>query len=720
MSNKSTNVAAVVDHAGTLYAYTTQDNGIVRYSRTAGGSGTKTTLSVSGSDITTQAGVGVALTPPSTATPAGQRILFWVTDAGGLVSWLDDGRSSYHGAGVNCSRNYNGIGVAALASGAMTAYFNGGNVNVVMWDWSSLLKGAPKSVVAKTYSASNLGISSYQAFNGDDGLSGSSVALAPFIDAEGVTHVFMVSTWYGTDKKFHVVGHVLDLTTTSSGTTVSCTNISHGNVALDVTGSKAANCPSVLQRPDGKLMVWFYNGSGVEQDLVTPTTGTSWYNDWTSVKGSGDVPVLDSYVYPCAIAFLPGNVSTRTSSVANSLTNATVDVYDAIFVQDDNDIDKSIDNNKWGTLRRTAQAPQAQQQIVALGVIYGPPPVPLDNINMPAEYSNTFTSGIVSFSQTTGTTSGMSANLGASLFGKVGGSAGYTNEISIAGFTIASISAKAQAELSLGTSLLGTWSSSTQQSVATTIQATVSLAGHAGSTSTQENQYSVQANGQIVGLSSTWASYVYDFVDANGNTPANALSFVAVFPYQPTLVLTPFQIPAGAEGPHPGDLSSYQLTAAQLNDLDSRARPVGGRDYLEVSWAVGGLSSQVAATYDQSDWSVTLGLDFGLMLGAEASADVMGVNGSLSGQVDLKANFGYTWSRGSTSSSQFSSSVSVPGNTSAHGSYSAYAYRAYLLAESKDNLSALPRGTTGAGSLTVSADSAPWLITYAVTSSTMV
>ena len=92
------------------------------------------------------------------------------------------------------------------------------------------------------------------------------------------------------------------------------------------------------------------------------------------------------------------------------------------------------------------------------------------------------------------------------------------------------------------------------------------------------------------------------------------------------------------------------------------------------------------------------------------------MNASVTGS----ASFGYTWSQGGSSSAQFSSSVAVPGNTSARGTYSAYAYRAYLLAETKDNLRALPPGTTGVGSLTVSADSSPWLITYAVTSTTMV
>lgn len=719
-SSVPTSVAVIVDHSGTFYAYAPQTDAISTYRRTLSGGISEGSLGLSDSAITMEAGIGVALSPPSTSAPSGARILFFVSDASELSAMPDDGKGKPQGCGYAVSRDYNGIGVASLACGAVTATFSGDTIKVKVWDWDSLTSRDPDASVAQSYSSSDLGLSGGGNFNGSASVSGASVALASFIDAAGVTHVFMVSTWMDSKKKIHVLGNVLDFTTTTTGSTISCSNISASSAVLSVTSASVASCPGVVQRPDGQLMVWYYDGSDVQQQLVTPTSGTSWSASWTSVTGDGDVSSLSKWQYPCNIAFVPSSVTTHASSVASALTDATVDVYDLIVAADDNDIDLSISKNKFGTLRRTAQAPQPQAQILALGIIQGPPPVPLQNINMPAEYNTTIPSATVSFSQSASATSGMSANLGGSLFGKVGGSVGYENSASVLGFTIASVSAKAQAELSLGTSLMGTWSSSSTDTVTATIQTNLTLSGHAGSSSSQPNQYQVQSVGQVVGLSTTWASYVYDFTDANGAVPANSLSFVAVFPYQPSLVLTPYSIPSTGAGVHPGDLSSYQRTQSQLNDLDSSAHKVGGKDYIQVSWSVGALSSTQAASYDESAWSVNLGLDLGLMLGAEASLDVLGLTGSVNASLDLKATFGYTWNRGSSTTSQFSSSVAVPGNMGAAGTYSAFAYRAYLLTESASNLDALPSGTTGEGNLTVSADSNPWLITYAVTSSTLV
>ncbi len=720
-SNVATNVAVVIDHVGTMYAYTPQSDAMTVRTRTVSGSQSQSTIDLSDSDITMQAGVGVALMPPTTSTPAGARILFFVNDNGTLVAMPDDGRENPQSCGMSASRDYNGLGVASLACGAVTASFSGDAIKVVVWSWSSLSSRDPDSQIAKTYSASNLGISNYQNFNGSDSTSGSSVALASFIDAAGQTHVLMVSTWYGTDKKVHVLGHVLDFTTSGSGDDITCTNVSLSSAGLNLTSAhNVANCPGALQRPDGRLMVWYHDGSSVQQSLVTPTADSDWTGDWSNVSGSGDVPALGKWQYPCNIAFAPSSVNTSASSVASALTNATVDVYDLIVDQDGNDIGLSVDKNKWGTLRRTAQTPQPQAQILALGIIQGPPPVPLENINMPAEYNTTISSASVTFSQSASASSGMSANLGGSLYGKVGGSLGYENAMAVLGFTIAEASAKAQAELSLGTSLMGTFSSKSTDSVTATIQTNLALSGHAGSSTSQPNQYQVQSVGQVVGLSTTWASYVYDFVDGNGNAPTNGLSFVAVFPYQPSLVLTPYTIPTSGSGVHPGDLTSYQRTQSQLNDMDAQAHKVGGKDYIQVSWSVGALSSTQAATYDESSWSVNLGVDLGLLLGFEAAIDVLGATASVNASVNLKASFGYTWNRGSSSSTQFSSSVAVPGNTTASGTYSAFSYRAYLLNESTSNLDALPSGTTGEGGLEVLDGSSPWLITYAVTSSTLV
>ncbi len=719
MSN-STNVATVVDHAGTLYAYTARQSSITRLTRTVSGSKSAKSLNLDNSNVSSEAGIGVALSPPSTKSPAGQRVLFWVTDDNALVTGIDAAGATVRTVGMTANKSYCSIGVASLAAGAVTAHFNGSTVVVAVWGWSGLLGGSPKASVTRQWSASKLGAGNASAFSGDDGYNGSSAALATFIDASGATRLFLVTTWKESDGKVHVLGNVVDVDTDMDGDTVTATDLDVSGAVLDRVAKSVANCPSVLQRPDGRLMVWYADGNGIQQALVTPTTGSDWYGDWSYGTGQGGVPALGHYAYPCALAFVPGSVSTSTSPVANALIDATVDVFDGVFAQSDDAIQTWVDDDKWGTIRRTAQAPQPQQQILALGLIYGPPPVPLQNINMPAEYSNAGTSGIVSFSQSTGSTQGMSAQLGASLFGKIGGSAGYEEEVSVFGYTIESFSAKVQVELTLGASLMGTWSEDTTQSVTTTVQATVSLAGHAGSSPSDPNAYTVQQNGQIVGLASSWASYVYDFVDKNGDAPTNGLSFVAVFPYQPSLVVTPFVIPSGAEGPHPGDLTTYQLTQTQLNELDARAHAVGGRPYLQVSWSAGGLTAQQAETYDQSSWGVNLGLDLEVLLGGEVSGNLLGVNGTINGSATLKANFGYTWSGGGSTTAQFSSSVEVPGNPSARGTYSAYGYRAYLLAESAENLRALPAGSTGASSLTVSSDSKPWLITYAVTSSTLV
>lgn len=719
-STTATNVAVVLDHTGTLYAYTPQSSSMSYLTRTAAGSKSAGSINIGDSNLTSQAGVGVALAPATTSDPAGARTLFFVTDGGVLAMMPDDGRGSPQSCGYAASRDYNSIGVASLACGAVTASFSGDAIKVAVWTWDSLASRDPDASVTASYSASDLGLSGGKNFDGSTSASGASVALTSFIDAAGVSHLFMVSTWKTSDKKIHVLGHVIDFTTTSSGDTITCTRLTVSSAGLDVTSTGVASCPGVLQRPDGRLMVWYHDGSRVQQQLVTPTSDTNWHNDWDGTSGSGDVPAFGDWQYPCTVTFVASTASTQTSPVANALTNATVNVYDAMLSQDGDSVDIDVSNSKWGTLRRTAQAPQPQAQVLALGVIQGPPPVPLENINMAADYNATLPSATVAFSQSASVTSGMSANLGGSLFGKVGGSIGYENSMAVLGFTIASISAKAQAELSLGTSLMGTWSSSTTDTVTATIQTNLTLSGHAGSSPSQPNQYQVQSVGQIVGLSSSWASYVYDFVDAHGNTPSDGLSFVAVFPYQPSLVLTPYTLPTTGTGVHPGNLSSYQRSQSQLNELDAAAHKVGGKDYIQVSWSVGALSTTQAATYDEASWSVNLGLDLGLMLGAEAAGDVLGASASANASVDMKATFAYTWNRGSGSSSQFSSSVAVPGNLSAHGTYSAFGYRAYLLAESDDNLAALPAGAKGDGNLTVSPDSCPWLITYAVTSSALV
>ncbi|WP_431068292.1 hypothetical protein [Ralstonia holmesii] len=369
-----------------------------------------------------------------------------------------------------------------------------------------------------------------------------------------------------------------------------------------------------------------------------------------------------------------------------------------------------LDVQRVGKAKRHTLGTVEGAKQVLVGLIEGPPPVPKENLNLAAGMDKSSASAETTLSDQTSHTSTVEISASEAGIFEAKGEVGWIFTGS-SSFTL-NVAHTSGSKHTVTTTLTDAFKNSLKQE---------QKDGHTG----------VQPLGTAVVLGLSLTGYEFQFLDAAGKAIEDAPQMRMVIPHTPALRVRPYVINP-QRSPVPGELVSYMLDASRMQRLQSQAMVLADeRRKLSSSWGLTSTGQAIFQRVELDQFSRGFAIDLKLMLSVKAN--FLGEKGEIGGGMQLKLSG--TWTSSDQNTRTLSTSVSVPGNRSAVGSYYAYSYDTYLLQPSQaieaafleslvttdwpadkndrqinqellDDLA--PAGTDAEG---------PWMITYAVTES---
>jgi hypothetical protein len=414
--------------------------------------------------------------------------------------------------------------------------------------------------------------------------------------------------------------------------------------------------------------------------------------------------------------FVPGLLSATQSGVNSALDDGLVPLWQ-FWLSGFADGPVYWVSGKVGQLKRTALAVVPGLKDLLLGIMEGPPPVPLENYQLGGGFAQTMLTDQHQQSTTTNASFGTtllfqaSASEGVSAFGE---------------------SAKATEEFDMRAGMKAALA--TVQTTTSTLQYSCVL-----SPGTADNHPIIQPYGILVTLGPSWTGYSYQVVDMNGDAIPGAATWTQLMMGPTTSKPLSYVIPP--DRPQPGQLGSYPQELptedTSLIGFDDQGTP---SNFVPLGWTGAGEVSGGYLSYASQTVTATITFDFKEMVGEEASENILGESAS------EKVSAGFEISIETSVATQTADMVGLTGTISgllmddtAAGTYLDYntgivqlapdpAYAQHLLSTlvasgfpaapgdlqmNKDAVAAIATPTSGGAS-------APWVITYVVLSATKV
>jgi hypothetical protein len=452
-----------------------------------------------------------------------------------------------------------------------------------------------------------------------------------------------------------------------------------GRPSLDVKGAvwpgplaNASGAPlfslKLSKAPDGRLFASAAQAQHTTNPGIVTYTPRLWARTAAAVWTELAAPVPDGIV---AITYLPGAVQESRSPVNPSLRNATQPV-DRVYLRlatagHDPSTTLGYATQPYGVMRRTGLGQVTPARKLLVGIVEGPPPIPIENINLNAKYDPrnpaAANQGTTSITFALEKTSMVSVDVSAALVAKV-----EAQGESVAG----------SFEFSAGYGYVS--ETSTTVTTTTTYQQTLSLEE---AVVKGQTVLAPQADGAAFFFGADATGFVYDFVDANSQPVPNSVQYIQITPLNPAVSVMPYVMNPHAE-PYPGDLLSYVLTADEQEALAQNAvisfdTATGSKPYITNSWSAGG--GKVGETYNSytvERFTHSLMVDVKAMAGPAFDGACLGKGKALFGvQLKLKVS----WSGAVGDRQGVFTDVGTLGNVHAPASYVDYSYNTYQLRE---------------------------------------
>ncbi|MEW6732346.1 MAG: hypothetical protein AB1489_13545 [Acidobacteriota bacterium] len=417
--------------------------------------------------------------------------------------------------------------------------------------------------------------------------------------------------------------------------------------------------------PDGRLCAGVaatYEGNNTLFRLWFRQT----MGDW--LDGGAPLPNRQAGAgYYFSIGYLLGKVLEQPSVVNPELTDALQPVKRIFFLSRPGtpNLDYQVDD--YGYMRRNALARVTPNKKLLLGIIEGPPPIPHENMNLDKKYDPrpAFSADIGSTAITIESKEDYALDINGSLeflYKDKGETEGY----------------KTTTEMSFGGGGGLVREESTTSKTVYKINLAFQNAEINGKT-----QLMPQPNGMAFFYGGDCTGYTYDFVDAGGNTPAGALSFLQVFFIEPHVTALPY-VMNPYRNPKPGFLLSYVLDADERAALNRHSviefkADKGTQAFISTAWAAGGgKAGQSFESYAGHEDSVKVVTNAKKMFGPSVNFDCLG---KAEAQAGLKVSAEISWKQGSGKSIGLATDISTLGNVAAPNSYTNFVYDTYHLKE---------------------------------------
>lgn len=359
-----------------------------------------------------------------------------------------------------------------------------------------------------------------------------------------------------------------------------------------------------------------------------------------------------------------------------------------------------------GKARRWAKGLMQAEKKLLVGLIEGPPPVPAENLNLAPQMDKSSAAAETLLSDQASNTSSFEFSFSAAAIFKMKGEFGFifsgTSSFSL------SVAATAGSKQTVTTTLTQSFKNTLKQEQ-------------------REGRAVVQPLGTAIVAGITFSGFEFEYLDAKGHVVTDAPVMRQVLPHAVAVEALPYVLHPQYT-PRPGELDSYVADGARQKLLQHTLPFVDGTDRLIGSWALAGTSQQSGQRVELNQLSRGFSIDVKLMLGIKAS--FLGEKGEVGGGFQIKVSG--NWTSASQTTRSLSTSVALPGNRSAVGSYYAYAYETYLLqpgasyeAQFLDRLVTegwprephdrqLNQDLRNALAPTADGAAGPWLITYAL------
>lgn len=730
MSQLTEIMSAVIAHDGVATAYGCAENRVeVRRFDAGHQSDTSLRLNTGDSSIGEDTPIAVVVSPPTDANPGGAEHIFVSHHSDHHVAYLADpgGTGSQNVSLQLANFGFRGtFGAAALADGVVLCGFDptSGNETKLRWSYLTWQQLEGRQFSAATYVHLDCNALTGGRSSDDHG----AVRLVVVRDAKGVQRGIIAAQWKGSSD-FHLMAHQVVVATDGSPSGLTSAGL---DFDLDGGSSTYVKGLQLQQSPAGPVYMTGQYGSHIlgKQANVGDGLGA-----WSDFNPFGVFPSLPSdrtgNRFQCL--YLPGPVTTSTSTANSDLQDSRLSLYPMTWWTNSDGFDGASSSHSCGQLRRRGLARQPENKTRLLGIIAGPPPVPVENLNMPIHYDNFSPNvspavGSTSYAHTVSSSGALEMTWGVGVGGSITGRAEEKEEISLCGVQFGEEDAYAQLQVDLQTRYQGTYKSVSSTTTVSTVSCDLRMAGTAP-TSDQPGDYNVDETGTLVVAAITWTGYTYEFVDTQGQVPDGGLSFTTLFPAAVDHDVLTFSLNPEVYA-QPGDLMSYLVTEDERNTLIHNAVPLSSdTPYLSSAWAVGSTLSSEAVAYAETEWSNGFNIDLSSTFTSGEGAHLFGVGESSEFTLNGSLSYGATWRQTRTDSVGIASQLSVRGNMEAPGTYTHYQWATYQLRADKrwsDQLRGslvtgnFPAAGTNARTINqeilnaLDPDSAPWLITYAL------
>ncbi len=389
--------------------------------------------------------------------------------------------------------------------------------------------------------------------------------------------------------------------------------------------------------------------------------------DGASLTPKGPLQAVTALTTPI-IAYTMGNVATSQRSDRDGSTEYRVPVYQSVFYQAAGDDPRANPGGAILAYGAALKSPLKQftaAKDVLVGIIDGPPPVPVENIVSAKPHTSTIDIGSTTYGDATTNASDSSMSMKGGVVVKQSAEAeGFSAEMS--------------AKLGMGTE--------TSTSTETKLSSVFSADGEAR-LDTTTNHWEVEPLGTAFLLSTQVAGYNYYFLDDAGNQVSGAPARTDVWLTPARIVSKSFQFSTDPNlNVIPGELPTYFKTTQQMRDMSSNAVTLGttnGLNALNFAWSMSGHYQQESETAKTTKTKKTSEVDVEALVGTSASFPGVG---EWKAQVGGYFNLDTEDTQSTTNQQKYATEAKCPvPQLNDPGTYSDYQYFTFVLTKSDPN-----------------------------------